>query len=111
MDQRTICPYLNKKRLSAKVIHDEFVQIIGSDAIACSTVTSYLRASHWMAQNEEQHSDPLQMLSTTQFSNPLIKPRSRQCGNTQNRRAFHAHFTRISPAFHLHFTYISRATV
>jgi hypothetical protein len=59
MDQRTICLYLNKKGLSAKATHDELVQVFGSDAIAYSTVTSYLTASHWMAQNEEQHSDPL----------------------------------------------------
>jgi hypothetical protein len=53
------------------------VHIIGSDAIAYSTVMSYLRASHWMAQNEEQHSDPipdvidnaiLQALNQTQFA-------------------------------------------
>jgi hypothetical protein len=34
------------------------VQILGSDAVAYSTVTFYLRASHWTAGKEEQHSDP-----------------------------------------------------
>jgi hypothetical protein len=57
MDQRTICLYLNRKGFSAKAIHDELVQVIGFDAIAYSTVTSYMRASHWRTQNEEQHSD------------------------------------------------------
>jgi hypothetical protein len=57
MDQHTMCLYLNRKGFSAKVIHDELVQVICSDAIAYSTVTSYMRASHWIAQNEEQHSD------------------------------------------------------
>jgi hypothetical protein len=57
MDQRTICLYLNRNGLSAKAIHDELVQIIGSDAIADSIVMSYLRASHRRAQNKEQHSD------------------------------------------------------
>jgi hypothetical protein len=57
MDQRTICLYLNIKGLSPQVIHDELVQILGLDAIAYSKVASYLRASHWRAQNEEQHSD------------------------------------------------------
>jgi hypothetical protein len=89
MDQRIICLYLNRKGLSAKAIHDELVQIQNFDAIAYSTVTSYLRVSHWMAQNEEQHSEPLPMLSTTQFSKPLIKPRSHQCGNSKSPRAFH----------------------
>jgi hypothetical protein len=59
MDQRTICLYLKRKGLSAKAIHDELVQILSSDAIADSMVISYLRASHWRAQNEKQHSDPL----------------------------------------------------
>jgi hypothetical protein len=87
--QRTICLYLNKKGLSAKAIHDELMQVIGFDAIAYSIMTSYLSVSHWMGQNEEQYSDPLPMLSTTQFSNPLIKPNSRQCGNLQSVRSFH----------------------
>jgi hypothetical protein len=53
MDQRTICLYLNRKELSAQTIHDELVKVLGSDAIAYSTVTSYLRVSRWRAQNEE----------------------------------------------------------
>jgi hypothetical protein len=52
MDQRTICLYLNRKGLSAKAIHDELVQVFGFDVIAYSTVTSYLGASRWRAQNE-----------------------------------------------------------
>jgi hypothetical protein len=58
MDQSTICLYLNKKGLSAQAIRDELVQILGFDAIAYSTMTSYLDASRWRTQNEEQHSDP-----------------------------------------------------
>jgi hypothetical protein len=34
------------------------VQVLGSDAVAYSTVISYLCTSRWRAQNEEQHSDP-----------------------------------------------------
>jgi hypothetical protein len=77
MDQRTICLYFNRKGLSAKAIHDKLVQVLGFDAIADSTVTSYLRASDWMAQNEEQHSEPppdvidntiLQALNQTPFA-------------------------------------------
>jgi hypothetical protein len=89
IDQRTICLYLNRNELSAQAIHDELVQILESDAVAYSTVTSYLRASRWMAQNEEQHSDPLPMLSRTHFSKPLIKPRLRQCENFQSPCVFH----------------------
>jgi hypothetical protein len=58
MDERTIYLYLNRKRLSAQIIHDELVQIVWFDIIVYSTVTSYLGASRWRAQNEEQHSDP-----------------------------------------------------
>jgi hypothetical protein len=89
MDQRTICLYLNRKKFLAKPIHDEFVQVIGSDAIAYSTVIFYLGVSRWRAQNEEQHADPLLMLFTTQFSKSLIKPSSRQCGNLQSPSVFH----------------------
>jgi hypothetical protein len=76
MDQHTICLYLNRKGLSAKAIHDKLVQVLGPDVIAYSTVTSDLRASHWTAQNKEQHSERppdvidnaiLQALNQTQF--------------------------------------------
>jgi hypothetical protein len=88
MDQRSICLYLNRKGFSAHAIHDELVQIVGSDAVAYSTVTFYLRTSHWTAEKEEQHSNPLPVLSTTQFSRPLIKPSSRQCKNSKSPCAF-----------------------
>jgi hypothetical protein len=57
MNRRSICLYLNRKGLSAQVIHDEFVQVLEADAIAYSAVTSYLRLSKWRAKNEERHSD------------------------------------------------------
>jgi hypothetical protein len=77
MDESTICLYPNRKGLSAQAIHDKLVHVLRSDAVAYSTVTSYLRASRWMAQNEEQHSDPpldvidnaiLQALNQTQLA-------------------------------------------
>jgi hypothetical protein len=89
MDQRTICLYLNRKGLSAQAIHDELVQILGSDVIAYLTLTSYVGASRWRAQNGEQHLDPLPMLSTMQFSKPLIKPRSHHYKNSQRPCVFH----------------------
>jgi hypothetical protein len=58
VDQSSIYCYLNRKGFSAHGIHDELVQILCSDAIAYSTVTFDLRASHWTARKEEQHSDP-----------------------------------------------------
>jgi hypothetical protein len=77
MDQRTICLYLNRKRFSAQALHDKLVHVLGSDAVAYSTVSSYLRASRWMAHHEEQHSDAspdvidkviLQALNQTPFT-------------------------------------------
>jgi hypothetical protein len=56
MNQCAICLYFNRKGLSAQEIHNELVKVLGFDAIASSTVTSYLHASHWTAQKEEQHS-------------------------------------------------------
>jgi hypothetical protein len=35
------------------------MQVFGSDAVAYSMVTFYLRASHWTVGKEEQHSDRL----------------------------------------------------
>jgi hypothetical protein len=58
MDERSICLYLNRKGLSAREIHEELVQVLGSDAVAYSAITFYLRASHWTAGKDQQHSDP-----------------------------------------------------
>jgi amino acid permease len=52
---------LNRKGLLAQAIHDELVQILGSDAVTYSRVTSYLGPSRWRTQNEEQHSTLLAM--------------------------------------------------
>jgi hypothetical protein len=57
MDQRSICLYLNTKRLSAQAIDDELAQVFDANVIAYSTMTFYLRQSQWRAKNEEQHSD------------------------------------------------------
>jgi hypothetical protein len=42
MDQRSIVLYLNRKNLTAQVIHDELVSTLSEEAIAYSTVTNYL---------------------------------------------------------------------
>jgi hypothetical protein len=77
MDQRTICLCLDRKLFSAQAIHDELVQILGSDAIAYSTASFYLRASRYKPQNAERDADLFRRLSTTQVSKPLMKPCSR----------------------------------
>jgi hypothetical protein len=44
MDQRSIVLYLNRKGLTAQIIHDNLVATLGEEATAYSTVTDYLRA-------------------------------------------------------------------
>jgi hypothetical protein len=88
MDRSSICLYLNRKGLSAHAIHDELVQILGSDVVAYSIVTFCLRASHWTAGKEEQHSDRIPTMLTMQFSKRLIKSCSHQCENSQRPREF-----------------------
>jgi hypothetical protein len=51
LDQRSIAVFLHMKGLSVKDIHTKLVQVHGSDAIAYSTVTKYLR-SDIVLQNE-----------------------------------------------------------
>ena len=43
MDQRSICLFLEMKGLSARAIHNELIAVLGSEAVAYSTVTKYLR--------------------------------------------------------------------
>jgi hypothetical protein len=42
MDERSIDLYLNRKGLTAQVIHDDLVATLGEEVIAYSTVTNYL---------------------------------------------------------------------
>jgi uncharacterized membrane protein len=53
MDQRSIALYLSMKGLSAKLIHQELVDMLGLEALAYSTVTWYLRTASFAAQSEE----------------------------------------------------------
>jgi hypothetical protein len=55
----------------------------------CVLDGNFLPASHWTAGKEERHSDPLPMLSTTQFPKPIVKSFSHQCGNSQSPCIFH----------------------
>jgi hypothetical protein len=53
MDQRQIVVFLHLKGLSAKDVHTELVELLASDAIACSTVTKYMR-NDVILQNEPE---------------------------------------------------------
>jgi hypothetical protein len=52
MDQRSICLFLDRQRFSASDIHGQHVTILGSDAIAYSTVTKHLRGTQYTADKE-----------------------------------------------------------
>jgi hypothetical protein len=52
MDQRSICLFLDRQGFSASDIHGQFVSVFGSDAIAYSTVTKYLRWMRCIADKE-----------------------------------------------------------
>jgi hypothetical protein len=45
MDQRPTALYLNRKGLTAQVIHDVLVATLGKEAIVYSMATKYLRAA------------------------------------------------------------------
>jgi transposase len=46
MEQRSICLFLARKWLTYREIHNELIAVLGSDAVAYSTVTKYLRNQH-----------------------------------------------------------------
>jgi hypothetical protein len=58
MDQRSICPFPDRKRLSARDIHNELVAILGLDAMAYSAITKYLRQQHFPAISSEPAVEP-----------------------------------------------------
>jgi hypothetical protein len=58
MDQRSISPFLAKKGLSARDVHNERVAVLGLDAIIYSTITKYLRQQHFPAISFEPPDEP-----------------------------------------------------
>jgi hypothetical protein len=52
MDQRSICLFLDRQRFSASDIHGQLVAVLGSDAIACSIVTKYLKGRRCIGDKE-----------------------------------------------------------
>jgi hypothetical protein len=63
MDQRSICLFLAMKGLSARDLHNELVAVLVPDAIAYSTVTSYLRRRQFPAiSSEPSHEPPMTII-------------------------------------------------
>jgi hypothetical protein len=58
MDQRSIRLFLAMKGLSAKDVHNELVAVLGPDAIAYSSVTSYPRQRQFPAISSEPSDEP-----------------------------------------------------
>lgn len=57
MDQKSICVFLHKKGLSSEQVHSELVQVLGTEAVAYSTVTKYIRSSSFKAIRDESISE------------------------------------------------------
>jgi hypothetical protein len=55
LDQRSIVVFLHLKGFSAKVkdVHTELADVLGSDAIAYSTVTKYIRKMSFYKMNQK----------------------------------------------------------
>jgi hypothetical protein len=71
MDQRSICLFLDRKGLSALEIHNELVAVLGTEAVADSTITRYLRQDHLPAIMSEPPTKARSPLPKTQFLTPL----------------------------------------
>jgi hypothetical protein len=59
MDQRSIAVYLDLKGLSARAIHEDLIATLGADAVGYSTVTRYLRETHFSPSTDRIPSDLL----------------------------------------------------
>jgi hypothetical protein len=53
MDQQMIVAYLDLKQISARAIHTDLVATLGSNAVAYSSVTRYLREARCLPSREE----------------------------------------------------------
>jgi hypothetical protein len=71
MVPRSICLFLAMEGLSGRDVHNELVAVLGPDAIACSTVTSYQRLSQFPAISSEPSDEPL----ITIIDNAILDPR------------------------------------
>jgi hypothetical protein len=58
MDERSIAPYLSMKRLSAELIHQELVDMIGLEVIADSTLTWYLHTARFTGHSANAPLNP-----------------------------------------------------
>jgi hypothetical protein len=58
MDQQSICLFLAMKRLSAQVIDNKLIAVLGPDAIGSSRVTNYLRQRHFPSTLRDTPDEP-----------------------------------------------------
>jgi hypothetical protein len=63
MDQRSIALYLDLKGLSARPIHEDLVVILDAYVVAYSTVTCYLRETHFSPSADRIASGPIPEIS------------------------------------------------
>jgi hypothetical protein len=52
MDQHSICLFLDRRELSASIIHEQLVAVLDPGAIAYSIVTRYVRGLLWIPDKD-----------------------------------------------------------
>jgi hypothetical protein len=72
MDQRSIALYLSMKGLSAQLIHQELVDMLGFDTVGYSIVIWYLRTARFTGQSEEAPAEA-ELISTDQIDAAILK--------------------------------------
>jgi hypothetical protein len=88
MDQRSICLFLNRQRLSALDIHGQLVAVLGSDAIANSSVTKYLRGKRCTVVEEVMPELESPEFLMKQFWQRSMNTHSRLWETQRRERAF-----------------------
>jgi hypothetical protein len=65
MDQKALVLYLHMRGMSLDAIHEDLVRVrvrgrvVGENAVACSTVTKYVRSEKFSPKNDEPASQPM----------------------------------------------------
>jgi hypothetical protein len=58
-DQKAIVLYLHMRGMLLDAIHEDLMHVLGENAVACSTVTKYVRREKFPPKNDGPPSDPI----------------------------------------------------
>jgi hypothetical protein len=59
MDQNTIVLYLHMRGMWLDAMHEDLMRVLGENAVACSTVTKYVRSEKFPPKNDGPPSQPM----------------------------------------------------